>query len=180
MPHTYTFREQVDGSWKITQHAMQGGTYQRDATYPDVALALIEPGETRINRISYAAPAGPSVEDRKITMIEAAKQATKDAFNAGFEVEGKVYDFCGGERAAENWLGYNNMCSDVLIGAVPAENLSPAYTKTGEALALNAAQGKALFYTLGNMRIALAASEVQKIAQINACTTHQELDALGA
>jgi hypothetical protein len=148
--------------------------------YPDLVNALAEPDEPRITRIAYVAPAGPSVEDRKATMIAAAKQATRDAFDAGFEVNGKVYDFCGGERAAENWLGYNNMCSDVLIGALPAEMLANAYMKAGEALTLTAAEGKQLFYTLGNMRIGVATTEAQKIAAISACTTHAELDALEA
>lgn len=56
MNHTYTLRQQADGSWKATQHAMQGRDYPRPLDYPDLVIAQASrPGD--VTMVEYVAPA---------------------------------------------------------------------------------------------------------------------------
>jgi len=179
MGHTYKFTELSDGSWDIVQHAMQGGFYTRDESYPDVVKALNEDGEPRIHRDYYVAP---SVDGMKYEKLERVKSRTQEIFDAGFiqDIDGTPYlfDVGGGPRSLVSWMGYSQACTDVLAGILPLSNLPSAQTKDGQSMNLPAAQGKALYFALLTQYIQNTSTESNLCNQIIASNTVEELNAI--
>lgn len=87
MGHHYSVFYRADGSYKLVQRAMQGGTYERPADYPDFLLAMGEEGRPRVTEYAYA-PA--SLYEQKQDRIVQAKQRTVELLIVGVDYEGYV------------------------------------------------------------------------------------------
>jgi hypothetical protein len=87
MGHQYSVFYRADGSYKLVQRAMQGGTYERPADYPDFLLAMGEDGRPRVTEYAYA-PA--SLYEQQQERILQAKQRTVEILAFGVDYDGYV------------------------------------------------------------------------------------------
>lgn len=87
MGHQYSVFYRADGSYKLVQLAMQGGTYERPADYPDFLLAMEEEGRPRVTEYAYAPS---SLYEQQQERVLQAKQRTLKILAIGVDYDGYV------------------------------------------------------------------------------------------